>query len=336
MNRSGALVKRLGLPSAWQMQRMLSGREVGMGMVVYVAASQSLQASRISWHQHEHHEIVMLLSGSTGWEFEGGEVVHLKGNELVLVPPGLAHRGIQNVRKPSKVCVVAFRPERAPSGASPFADQDREWMGSRFHIAGPRKFPMEGELLRTAHGLHQMIHRCGQSGSEPQEGTETVLQKDEKILDVLPMRAAMEDGVALRLAIASVILAVARLESPRREAAVPGVLAAAMQFLETHYARPIQVDQVAAEIGCSRAQLYQEFQRRVGMGPNHWLQQLRLQKAEHWLRTTQRKLEDISEAVGFSSVAYFCTVFRKYSGMTPREWREQQRSEEGDEAPPAP
>ncbi len=302
-----------------------------MGMVVYVAASHSLQASRISWHHHEHHEIVMLLSGATGWEFEGGSVVNLKGNELVVVPPGLAHRGIQDVRKPSKVCVIAFRPEQAAHGASPFKVEDGEWMGARFRGSAPRVFPMEGELRRTAQGLHRMIVRGGQPRGGAPQCADRIFEKDGAVLEAPSKRDPVEDAVELRLAIASVILAVARLESPRGDDSLPGVLAAAVAFLEAHYARPLQVDQIAAEIGCSRALLYQEFQRGMGMGPNHWLQQLRIQKAEGLLGSTQRKLEDISEAVGFSSVAYFCTVFRKYTGMTPREWREKAASGEARE-----
>jgi transcriptional regulator GlxA family with amidase domain len=58
------------------------------------------------------------------------------------------------------------------------------------------------------------------------------------------------------------------------------------------------------------------------MSPNDWLQRRRVKAATDLLRATDRKLEDIATAVGFSSAQYFCQVFRKYTGKTPGEHRQ--------------
>jgi methylphosphotriester-DNA--protein-cysteine methyltransferase len=57
------------------------------------------------------------------------------------------------------------------------------------------------------------------------------------------------------------------------------------------------------------------------MSPNDWLQRRRVKAATDLLRTTDRKLEDIAAACGFTSAPYFCPVFRKYTGTTPGEHR---------------
>ena len=52
------------------------------------------------------------------------------------------------------------------------------------------------------------------------------------------------------------------------------------------------------------------------------LQRRRIKAATDLLRTTNRKLEDIAAACGFTSAPYFCHVFRKYTGATPGEHRQ--------------
>jgi transcriptional regulator GlxA family with amidase domain len=91
--------------------------------------------------------------------------------------------------------------------------------------------------------------------------------------------------------------------------------------MEAHFARPLPMSDVAQKAGCSRAHLFLVFKRETGMSPNDWLQRLRIKAATELLRNTNRKLEDIATASGFSSAQYCCQVFRKYTGKTPGEHR---------------
>jgi AraC-like DNA-binding protein/mannose-6-phosphate isomerase-like protein (cupin superfamily) len=118
---------------------------------------------------------------------------------------------------------------------------------------------------------------------------------------LVQQRAAVPtaDAIAsMRLLIASIILEVARHTGG------------------TH-AQPLQMNEVAQKAGCSRAHLFLVFKRETGMSPNDWLQRHRVKSATELLRTTNRKLEDIAAATGFSSAQYCCQVFRKYTGKTP-------------------
>lgn len=80
-------------------------------------------------------------------------------------------------------------------------------------------------------------------------------------------------------------------------------------------------DVLATHTSTSRARLFANFKRETGMSPNDWLQRRRIEAATDLLRTTNRKLEDIAAACGFTSAPYFCHVFRKYTGTTPGKHR---------------
>jgi AraC-like DNA-binding protein len=103
--------------------------------------------------------------------------------------------------------------------------------------------------------------------------------------------------------------------APQRRTADAVTLAKAHR--ETHFTRPLFMNDVAQNAGCSRAHLFLVFKRETGRSPNDWLQRRRVKAATELLRTTRRKLEAI--ATGFSSAQYFCQVFRKYTGQTPAE-----------------
>lgn len=289
--------KMTPVPSAWDMQHMISGKDLGLGMVVYVAASQSLQASRITWHHHEHFEIVMVLKGSAGWEFSDGHHVHLVGDEFKVVPPGLIHRGLHDVRNPSTVCVVAFHPEAAAKGRSLFTAKETAWLAAQFRHEMPVAHPMSPELRRSAQMLHRAIFQGARAEKSP------------------------EGGATLRLLVSSVVLEAAKQGVIGHRDPDVHVVAAAIALMQERFASPLQMSDLAQRAACSRTRLFTAFKNQTGMSPNDWLQRYRVQQAEALLGNTARTVEDIGLSVGFASSAYFCTVFRKYTGLTPGEYR---------------
>ena len=46
-----------------------------------------------------------------------------------------------------------------------------------------------------------------------------------------------------------------------------------------------------------------------------------MEKAKELLTTTDMKIVQICEKVGFSNVSYFCQSFREYAGMSPEKFR---------------
>jgi transcriptional regulator GlxA family with amidase domain len=121
----------------------------------------------------------------------------------------------------------------------------------------------------------------------------------------------------MRLLIASIILEVARHTSGTHQRSTADAVDLAKEHMENHFTEPLPMNEVAQKAGCSRAHLFLVFKRETGMSPNDWLQRRRIKAATDLLCTTNRKLEDIAAACGFTSAPYFCHVFRKYTGTTP-------------------
>ena len=54
-----------------------------------------------------------------------------------------------------------------------------------------------------------------------------------------------------------------------------------------------------------------------------YIQQVRVVKAKEMLASTNEQILSISEKCGFTSFSQFSRIFRSYTGMTPRRYREE-------------
>ena len=85
------------------------------------------------------------------------------------------------------------------------------------------------------------------------------------------------------------------------------------------------VDDICREIGVSRVQLYRKVKALIGYNVNDYILTVRLQKAKFLLADVQLNISEIAYKVGFSSQAYFSTVFKSKFSVTPSEYRERKR-----------
>lgn len=80
------------------------------------------------------------------------------------------------------------------------------------------------------------------------------------------------------------------------------------------------VDQLAREIGMSRANFYKKMQSMLGITPNEFLRNVRLKHAAHLLAETNYPVNQISLMVGFLTPRYFSQCFKKMFGVLPSEY----------------
>ena len=96
---------------------------------------------------------------------------------------------------------------------------------------------------------------------------------------------------------------------------------AAIAFLKRRLAEPVSMDELVRHVGFSRARMFDLFKMQTGLTPNDYLQRLRVEKAQEQLRHTSRSVTEIALATGFSSGQYFSTVFARYTGVSPTDFR---------------
>lgn len=92
--------------------------------------------------------------------------------------------------------------------------------------------------------------------------------------------------------------------------------------IEKHLAdSDVKVDDIGAEIGLSRVQLYRKLKAITGLSPVELLRQMRLKRAYELLTSSDLPISSIAYDSGFSSPGYFTKCFREEYGVLPSEMR---------------
>ncbi len=80
------------------------------------------------------------------------------------------------------------------------------------------------------------------------------------------------------------------------------------------------VEQMAAEVNLSRAQLFRKLKAITGLSPNEFINDIRLEKAAALIRAKADILTQIGYSVGYNEQSYFAKRFRKKFGVSPKEF----------------
>src|SRR4051812_1234123 len=94
-------------------------------------------------------------------------------------------------------------------------------------------------------------------------------------------------------------------------------LLSAKDLADARYFEPLDVDDLAAAAGLSRAHFSREFRRAFGESPHAYLLTRRLERAAAMLRTTDHSVAEICLAVGLVSIGSFTTSFTRHFGVSP-------------------
>jgi AraC-like DNA-binding protein len=90
---------------------------------------------------------------------------------------------------------------------------------------------------------------------------------------------------------------------------------------DARYAEPIDVADMAAAAGLSRAYFIREFKRWFGETPRAYLLTRRLERAGALLRGTDHSVLEVCSSIGLRSLGSFNVSFKRMYGMTPSEYR---------------
>jgi two-component system response regulator YesN len=96
--------------------------------------------------------------------------------------------------------------------------------------------------------------------------------------------------------------------------------------IHKRFDKNISIQQLAQECNVNANYASQLFNQEVGEKFNLYLTKLRLDKAQQLLRETNLPVSNIASMSGYNDYFYFAKVFKKSIGMTPKEYRSQERS----------
>ncbi len=248
------------------------------------------RSSRLKFpaHLHRHIEFVILLQ-STATAYAGTERCMLRAGDAFIAFPNQVHR-YDPPCEGERSIIIIMDPDVIPELSASFF----ETLPASAHIKGF----LTDEILAICTRLFalQEIHT-------PIEETE---------------RRALLTALFARV--------LAACHPTARENAADA-MSAVVSYCARHYTEDLSLGALEQELHISRYYISHMFTQRLGIGFNEYVNSLRVSHACRYLAHEDRSVTEISTLVGFSGPRTFNRAFAKCMGMTPSEYRKQQRTE---------
>ena len=94
-----------------------------------------------------------------------------------------------------------------------------------------------------------------------------------------------------------------------------------IQYIAQNLAGNLSLDAIAQELHISASHLSRTFKKETSGSLTEYINKARINKAKELLQDTDLLTYEISEAVGYNDATYFSSIFRKYEGISPSEYK---------------
>ena len=85
--------------------KIIVGQDFGLKLVGRVGDASTRKAKPISWHAHDFFELLFVINGEISYEFKKYPPLDIPGGSFLIIPPGVQHRGRDNIRTPVTLLV---------------------------------------------------------------------------------------------------------------------------------------------------------------------------------------------------------------------------------------
>ncbi len=99
------------------------------------------------------------------------------------------------------------------------------------------------------------------------------------------------------------------------------VIKNASKYVHLHLSEPIRLNDVAGFVSLSPNYFSSLFKREMNLSFADYVNQTRIKESQYLLETTDYSILDIAISVGYNNQNYFTTIFRKFTGITPKQYR---------------
>ena len=247
-----------------------------------------------SWHLHTELELTLITHG-TGTRIVGTSIESYRPRDLVLIGPGVPHAYVSTPgTNRHEAIVVQFR---------------RDFLGRDFFDRP--EFAAVTRLFDAAAGAVVFDAAADLIGELQDLATLAPADRTLALVSLLMRLAA--DGRARHIASES---ALGTLSQPARRRAD-----AVCSFLQSAYARPVRLAEVAAVAHMSPPALSRFFRHAIGRTVTEYVTELRIAAACQLLSDSDLPVAAIAARCGYDNLSNFNRRFRLLKGMTPREYR---------------
>jgi two-component system, response regulator YesN len=93
-------------------------------------------------------------------------------------------------------------------------------------------------------------------------------------------------------------------------------------YMDNHYVDNIRLETIALQFFVSKEHLSRTFKQEIGSTVMDYIIMKRMEKAKELLQDPNVQIKTVAEAVGYTDLNYFFRIFKKVTGVTPSQMRQ--------------
>ncbi len=101
-----------------------------------------------------------------------------------------------------------------------------------------------------------------------------------------------------------------------------GIIKNALQYIEDNYNKELTLSDIANVVFVTPNYLSRIFKEEMQVNFIDWLNKYRIEKAKDMLLEPGAKTYEVAEKVGYGDYKYFSQIFKKYTGITPKDFKD--------------
>lgn len=105
----------------------------------------------------------------------------------------------------------------------------------------------------------------------------------------------------------------------KRAFGIGNEIARSIDYLSTHLTDPVTIDELASQVGMSRAVFHRKFKQATLMSPIQFMKSMRLNNAAMQI-ASGKNVSEAAMSVGYVSSSQFSREFKRLYGLSPKQW----------------
>jgi AraC family L-rhamnose operon transcriptional activator RhaR len=112
-----------------------------------------------------------------------------------------------------------------------------------------------------------------------------------------------------------------KIQLPNPEAFDNGMIQHVLKYVQQHYPEKLSLKTITQKYDYSLSRISRIFKSEIGYSFQEYVQSVRIQESCRLLINTTKKVTDIATSVGYSDIKHFNEIFKRQTGMSPRQYR---------------
>lgn len=269
---------------------MDESRDMNVRELVTLGYDRFSEAIPLTDHRHEQaYEFVYMDGGQAVWDI-GGESITTHAGQMLMTRPDEWHRARIHFIEPCSIWWVIVRDP----------EQCRQWLLLRSSD--------KDKVSRAMHALDRVTV------------VETRVRDNFRQLRYL-LEGRGGDEYRIRHLLLDIVLGVIYPSVHRSTSLLEQSVRTLMEQIARDPAKRRTVPELAADLNVSESHLFRVFRDIAGEAPATFVERTRIERARRLLIDSDQSITSLSMDLGFKTSQHFATVFKRYTGVSPRSWR---------------